>query len=114
MNFLKKIFSHKEKRKSKAGANVSNHDKILFHKLGIDIQVVLLSEIIDNKEIAEVYSSLISVKYGVKTKVTLDFDKTSYRIWVYRIDLNQIDELYNKEANGWYFSRRDLIEAYNK
>lgn len=80
-------------------------------QLGIDIQVVLHSEAIDNKELIELYASLISEKYGVKTKVSTTVDRPLYYVAVYRIDLDLIENLFNPTTNRWVFRLDDLMNS---
>ena len=121
MNIIKKIFgAKKELPNSKPKDNdnhidtieslLSNNPSIIFNQIGIDFQIVLLSQNINNKELADVYASLISEKYGVRTKVGSYFDKTSYQIWLYRINLDKISEFYVEQLDAWIFSYENLIK----
>ncbi len=98
------------------GVSVPVNHKLAMSKLGIDIQTVLLNaDRIENKEIADLYATLISEKYGVKTKVSITPDKSSYLVFVYRIDLDVIDEFYDSITNRWIFSLATLqkLQGFN-
>lgn len=102
-----------------------NHH-ISMGQVGIDLQVVLVSDPIDNQEIASLYAFLLGEKYSVKTKVSkrpslslgekhsdkVDVSKLpqkpQYEIWLYRIDLSLISNRYDPSTKRWNFYYNDL------
>jgi hypothetical protein len=75
-----------------------------------------MSRPITNKEIAEKYSSLITDKYGVATLVSNNMfnrNETSYLIWIYGIDLDIIENLYDEKERSWRFSYSHLTQMDN-
>lgn len=90
-----------------------NHS-IAMCQLGVDFQVVLSNvDAIESKEVADLYASLFSEKYGVKTKVSGALDDSSYNLYVYRIDLDTIGEFYEPATDRWIFPLSSLSEAQN-
>ena len=106
MNLFNKLFSYKEQK-----FNIPSQHSVLFGQVGVDFQVVLMSKPIKNKEIAEKYAELITEKHGVRTKVSdnmFNRNETSYLIWIYRIDLDIINNIYDEKEDAWRFFYEDL------
>ncbi len=85
---------------------------VSFGQLGLDIQVVFLSDPIERKDLADKMATLLSNKYSITAKVRECGPNTpGYCIWLYRVPLDLVDGNYDSETNRYIFKLSELEDS---